>query len=55
MRGNNHNIWWSPTLNPEARKTKGMEFQRFDWQDAYAAFSIGQSGLDATKLYRYAL
>jgi len=32
-------------------KTKGPEFQRFDWQDGYGAFTIGQSGVAALKAY----
>jgi hypothetical protein len=32
-------------------KTKEPEFQRFDWQDGYGAFTIGQSGVPALKAY----
>jgi len=32
-------------------KSKGPEFQRFDWQDGYGAFTIGQSGVPALKAY----
>ena len=32
-------------------KTKGPEFRRFDWQEGYGAFTIGQSGVAALKEY----
>ena len=32
-------------------KAKGAAFKAFDWQDGYAAFSIGQSQVDALKKY----
>lgn len=32
-------------------KTKGPEYRRFDWQDGYGAFSIGQSNVEALKNY----
>ena len=32
-------------------KTKGPEFRRFDWQDGYGAFTIGQSSVAALKEY----
>ncbi len=32
-------------------KTKGLHLRRFDWQDGYGAFSVGQSSVDALKKY----
>ncbi len=32
-------------------KTKGAKFSSFAWQNGYAAFSIGQSQLDAVRAY----
>jgi REP element-mobilizing transposase RayT len=32
-------------------KTKGSTFQSFGWQDGYGAFTIGQSQVEALKLY----
>lgn len=32
-------------------KSKGTEFCEFYWQSGYGAFSIGQSGIEATKHY----
>jgi len=32
-------------------KTQGTEFKGFHWQSGYGAFSIGLSGIDATKSY----
>src|SRR5262245_43752237 len=32
-------------------KTKGPEFEQFQWQGGYGAFSIGESGVEALKQY----
>jgi putative transposase len=32
-------------------KTKGSAFQTFSWQDGYGAFTIGESQVEALKLY----
>jgi REP element-mobilizing transposase RayT len=32
-------------------KTKGSTFQSFGWQDGYGAFTIGESQVEALKLY----
>ena len=32
-------------------KTKGYAFRTFHWQDGYAAFSIGKSGIDMLRRY----
>jgi REP element-mobilizing transposase RayT len=32
-------------------KTKASEFQNFSWQDGYGAFTIGESQVEALRLY----
>jgi REP element-mobilizing transposase RayT len=32
-------------------KTRGIDYRDFSWQNGYGAFSIGQSNMDALRLY----